>query len=169
METISLDRYLPRPLRVLLPFAPCMLLAVSVTMLFGAGLAPYFPGLDAAQGAGQMLLIAGTGWAVTALLALALLGENRIAYIHAMGDVKHTGVMILLPATVLMLVAGAVSPWFAVVSVALSSSMMLRKHIRLMRGLGIPSWMNAVWLGSLWTTALAWVFFFHAEGLKSLF
>lgn len=162
METISLHRYLPRPLLTVLPYAQCMLLAVSITMLFGAGLSHYFPLLDASQGAGQMLLIAGTGWALTALLAMILLGEKRYDYIHAMGDVKHTGVMALLPATVLMLILPGVSPWFAVASVALSSGLMVQKHIRLMRGLGLPAWMNLVWLGSLWTTALSWVYFFHA-------
>jgi hypothetical protein len=169
METISFDRYVPRPLLVVLPYAKCMLLAVSITMLFGAGLSRYFPLLNAAQGAGQMLLIAGTGWALTALLAMATLGAKRFDYIHAMGDVKHTGVMVLLPVTVLLLVAGNISPWFAIASVALSSGLMLRKHVRLMRGLGIPVWMNAVWLGSLWTTALAWVAFFHGDSLLTLF
>lgn len=168
METISLHRYIPRPILTVLPYVQCMMLAVAITMLFGAGLASYFPHLNATQGAGQMLLIAGSGWALTALLAMALLGAKRFDYIHAMGDVKHTGVMALLPVIVLMLAIGGVSPWFAVASVALSSGLMVRKHIRLMRDLRIPAWMNAVWLASLWVCALAWIAFFHGSSIVAL-
>jgi hypothetical protein len=161
MENLITSHPLLRPLGSVLPYAKCMMVAIAITMLFGAGLSAYFPSMPAATGAGQMLLIAGSGWAITAILALLLLGGKRFDYIHAMGDVKQTGVLALLPASVAMILLPASLPvWIPIASVALSSTLMVRKHIRLLRETGIPTWFNLVWFGSLWVSASAWTFYF---------
>lgn len=160
MENLTLNQILPAPLKSVLPYARCMMVAIAVTMLFGAGLSQYFSGMEMLAGAGKMMLIAGTGWAVTALLALGILGARRFDYIHAMGDVKQTGIMAILPVTVLLLVAGPVHVLFPVLSVVLSSGLMLTKHIRLMRTIQVPAWWTIIWFASLQVTAGLWVAFF---------
>lgn len=145
-----------------LPYAKWFMVAVAVTMLFGAGLSAYFPHLSLAQGGFQMLLMAGSGWVLTMALSLLILGPKASTYIHAMGDVKQVGIMALFPATTAMILAPGLIPWWVpAASVALSSGMMLRRHILLMRISGLPAYLTMVWLGALWFCAIGWVAWFH--------
>ncbi|MEM7040405.1 MAG: hypothetical protein AAF570_25790, partial [Bacteroidota bacterium] len=135
--------------------------AVLVTALFGAGLAAYFPEVSAAEGAIQMLLIAGTGWLLQLLIAALFLRNRRDDYPDHLATIMRKGVMVLLPATLLLLVFGPVPWWLPALSVLASSGLMLRQHVRRVRFLHLSTAWNWSWFLSLQTTAALWVLYFH--------
>lgn len=151
-----------RPLGLRLWYiAWCLLWAIGITAGFGAGLAQYFSAISPAEAALQMLLIVGSGWGLQFLIAAALRGKRLHDYPEHLATIMRKGVMILLPATVLMAVLPATPVWIPIVSVLLSSIRMSLQHYRRSRAIGHSAAWTTLWLLSLYTGAAYWIFYFH--------
>lgn len=130
-----------------------LFIATLITLLFGAALAPYFDHVAPIEGAGWMLLMAGTGWVVQGILALLFMKEQKAEYLSHVGTIMALGVLILLPVTLWLLLGGTAHWIFPVLSVALSSGTMLWQHIRRVKFLGLKQRWTVSWFLALQITA----------------
>lgn len=170
-KTLAFNRYVVSTPRKDMPACDCepagpplyhlvyllysLLVAVGVTMLFGAGLSQYTR-LSATEGAVAMLLIAGTGWVVQGLVSWLGYGERRFQYLRHLCTVMRKGVMPLLPVAILFMSFTDLTPWLPLVAVLYSSGLMLRQHYLRIWQLGGSQWWTVCWLLALQSTAVAW-------------
>jgi hypothetical protein len=134
--------------------------AAALTALFGAALAAASGLAAPRQGAAWMLLAAGSGWAVLFLAVLTLPAEVRLRFLAHLGMVMATGVLLLVPVTVLApFLAGPPLAVAAGVSVAASFALMARRLARRLRYLGLPRRWLAAWAVALWAgmAFVAWL------------
>jgi predicted DCC family thiol-disulfide oxidoreductase YuxK len=181
-KTIAYNRYaistpVPRPMRCACePDSPpayryawlvfALLFAIGITAAFGAALSRYFPAIEPSTGAGQMLLIAGTGWLLTLSWARLRL-ENWLEYAAHLGAVMLRGVLILVPFILWEYATGIQHFAIPTISVLLSSYYMFRQHrVRSAYLLLAPAWQWR-WFWSLQMTATLWVATFYALDLSS--
>lgn len=134
--------------------------SVLLTLLFGVSLAVFFPGVAPGMTAVQMLLIAGTGWAVQILSALLLLRRGAADYIGHLGSIMVAGLLVLVPWIMLRQVFTPVA-WFPAASVAVSSLLMLYMHLQRVKIAGLSQWWTVSWFVALQASALAWTWFFR--------
>ncbi len=122
----------------------CILVAVLVTVAFGAAIAGAagMPGTSAKVAA---LLACGTGWAVQMSIAVVLLRRNAWDYLAHLAVLQLIGVVVLLPALVVLPLFPAAGLATAAVCVALSSTVMLRGHIRRIKALGYSQRWTCSW------------------------
>ena len=146
----------------------CLTLATLITLLFGASLSEYFDGISQIEGAGWMLLMAGTGWIVQGIMALLFMKDRTADYLSHLGTTMVVGVAILLPSTLWHLLGGHAHWLIPTFSVALSSGYMLYQHIRRVKFLELNQRWTASWFVSLQLTAAMAVALFLFNTLPSL-
>jgi predicted DCC family thiol-disulfide oxidoreductase YuxK len=132
--------------------------SVLITYAFGQTFAAL---LGTNSGGWQMLLMAGTGWAVQLLLAWVFLREKCTDYISHLAVIMLIGVLVLLPGILFGRLTSQPSLWIPLLSVLLSSSLMCRQHVIRARSLGLPPRWTFLWFAMLQTTALFWIYLFY--------
>ncbi|SRR5690606_3372079 len=138
-----------------------ILLSAFVTALFGMSLKDFFPSVSSVAGAGQMLLIAGSGWIIQIALAITVLRRQALDYIGHLASIMAVGVAILVPWIFLHFFFGLMEPLIPLVSVAASSITMLWLHIQRTRFLDLSQVWTACWFLLLQLTASIWILAFH--------
>lgn len=137
------------------------LIATALTALFGISLRGYFPSLTNTEAVMQMLFIAGSGWGLQIMLAIALMKKDAIDYIGHLGSIMVVGLLILCPGMIFYFLTGWQLIFIPIGSVLLSSGYMLYLHIHRVSFLGISKWWSFSWFLFLQTTAFYWVYYFH--------
>lgn len=138
-----------------------VLVATILTALFGNSLRGLFPGMTGSNAAMQMLLMAGTGWVVLLLFAVAFLGNKALDYVGHLSSIMIAGLLILVPWIMLHAITGVSAVYIPALSVVLSSATMLYLHINRVRHLDISQAWTVSWFILLQTGAAGWIFFFH--------
>ncbi len=141
-------------------FAFHLSIAIAITAYFGFAMSPLVPGLSPLDGAFQMLLIAGSGWALQLLLARVKLDHWR-EYAYALGPIMTWGVLLLLPASLGFVYFKWSAAWIPLFSVACSFSVMLMMHVRALKKLNLSRKWTSFWITNLLSTATAWFSIFH--------
>jgi len=136
-------------------------LAVFLTALVGMTLTEFVYGLSPGRAAAEMIVIAGTGWAIQLIMIVAIRKNKALDYAGHIGAIMVVGLTVLMPWVIFQNVAGAGVVWMPVVSVVLSSGVMLYLHSHRVRYLGLSQWWTVSWFALLQTTALTWIYFFH--------
>jgi hypothetical protein len=114
----------------------------------------------------EMLLICGAGWAIV-MLAEAVIrrvangetlhtpGSGLLTHFGHLATLQIIGVLILVPSIIIAPFTGTAGIVLLAASVACSSFVMLRGHIRRMRIIGASQWHTAGWFVSLQASAVA--------------
>lgn len=139
-------------------------LSILLTMLFGISLASLFSDLTTANAAIQMLLMAGTGWVLQIMLAIAILKEKALDYIGHLGSIMVVGLLILIPSMIVSSL-GIQTIWIPALSVAFSSGYMLYLHICRTKYMELSQRWTVSWFLLLQTTALFWIYIFHLNNI----
>ena len=142
-----------------------VLLSIALTALFGISLKDHFNSLSTLEAAGQMLLMAGTGWVLQIALALIKLGRNALDYIGHLGSIMVVGVLILVPSVLFYFLTGVSTLWIPVFSVIVSSSVMLYLHRVRIKHLGLSRAWTWTWFLLLQASALFWIYVFHLKNI----
>jgi hypothetical protein len=137
------------------------LISVLLTTLFGISLRKFFVNISVFEAAGQMLLIAGSGWVVQMALAFALMKEKALDYIGHLGSIMVVGLLILTPWMLFYLCTGIPIPYMPSLSVLLSSACMLYLHAQRIKYIGLTQAWTISWFLLLQSTAFFWVYFFQ--------
>lgn len=137
------------------------LISVCLTALFGVSLRKFFSGITAPEAAGQMLLMAGTGWVIQILIASALMKEKALDYLGHLGSIMVAGLLILTPWLLFYFITGVQRVELPAISVVISSAYMLYLHIGRVRYLALSQAWTISWFVLLQSTAIFWVYFFH--------
>ncbi len=141
--------------------ALAVLLAVLLTALFGVSVHEAL-GVAPLAGAGQLLLIAGTGWVIHIFIATLTLPRSRtLDYVGHLGTIMVAGLLVLLPAILFYLVSGVLFYPLPALSVACSSGLMLYLHYKRVKYLGMPQRWTLQWFLLLQATAVLWLGYFH--------
>lgn len=140
-----------------------LLISIFLTAMFGISLRHFFTGISPSDAAGQMLLIAGTGWLVQIVLALAMMKEKALDYIGHLGSIMVTGLLILTPWMLFYFTSATLIPYIPAVSVLMSSAYMLYLHIQRIRYLELAQTWTISWFLLLQSAALFWIFLFHLK------
>lgn len=138
-----------------------LLVATAFTLMAGVAASHFIPGLSGMEGAKQSLLMAGTGWVIQMLLALAFMRVPPMEYVDLIGKIMRTGVLILSPMIVWGFLEGPVWPAIPVLNVAASFGYMLYKHVTESREAGISFGWTISWMVSLWLGAGIWMLAFY--------
>jgi predicted DCC family thiol-disulfide oxidoreductase YuxK len=121
------------------------LIAVLITRQLGGNLAGAV-GLPVAYAQSLAVVACGAGWAMQALLALAVLRRKAWDYLGHLAVLQLIGVLMLLPA----LVANAMHPLagvgVAVLCACVSSALLVRGHVVRVRVLGMSQGWTMLWL-----------------------
>lgn len=88
-------------------------------------------------------------------------GRQLIDYLGHLAVLQITGVLLLVPSLALIPFAGKFSLAIAVVSVAASSAVMLRGHIKRVNVLGLSQARTVAWMLLMQSTAVAVVLYFY--------
>jgi predicted DCC family thiol-disulfide oxidoreductase YuxK len=140
-----------------------LLTAVSLTAMFGVSLSGFFNGISPSAAAGQMLLMAGSGWVIQILLAVSLMREKALDYIGHLGSIMVVGLLILIPWMLFYAATGILNFYLPAASVMVSSAYMLYLHIQRIKYLELPQAWTVSWFLMLQSTALFWICFFHIK------
>lgn len=138
-------------------------ISVVLTALFGISLRNFFENLSSSQAAFQMLVMAGSGWCLQALLALIFFRRQALDYMGHLGSIMVAGLLILVPWMVFQTLTGISSIYFPLLSVLLSSAYMLYLHIGRMRYLKLSQRWTASWFLLLQGTASFWIYWFYLK------
>ena len=138
-----------------------LLISIFLTAMFGISLRHFFTGINASEGAIQMLLMAGTGWVMQIIVAIITLREKALDYIGHLGSIMVVGLLILVPSMLFYAITGILTPYLPVLSVIASSAYMLYLHITRIRHLELSQGWTVSWFLFLQSTALFWIYFFH--------
>jgi predicted DCC family thiol-disulfide oxidoreductase YuxK len=118
----------------------CIVVAVLVTAAFGGAVAGA-SGMPATAAKVAALIACGTGWVMQMSIAVIVLRRNALDYLAHLAVLQLIGVMVLLPALAVLPFFPAAGLVTAAVCVALSSTVMLRGHIKRISVLGYsPLW-----------------------------
>ena len=138
-----------------------VLLAVILTALFGASVHEAL-GVTPLAGAGQLLLIAGTGWVVQIMIAaLTLERQQALDYVGHLGTIMVAGLLVLVPSIIFYFISGVLFYPLPMLSVICSSGLMLYLHYQRVKYLGLHQKWTLQWFLLLQATALAWLLYFH--------
>lgn len=138
-----------------------LLLAVCLTALFGVSVQRVL-GVAPAAAAGELLLVAGTGWVVQALIAaLTLPRQQTLAYIGHLGTIMVLGLLVLVPAILFYFISGLLFYPLPALSVLASSGLMLWLHHHRAQYLGLSRRWTLQWFVLLQATAAGWLLYFH--------
>jgi hypothetical protein len=143
--------------------AICVTLSVLLTGLFGISLKSFFQDISVWNAAGQMLLMAGTGWVIQMLLAIAILKDRALDYIGHMTSVMVVGLLLLTPWMLFYFLTGIRNIYMPALSVLISSAVMLYLHIHRTRHLQLSQVMTVSWFLLLQSTAFFWIYVFHLK------
>lgn len=141
--------------------AMTFLLSAFLTVVFGISLRRFFTELSHADAAGQMLLMAGSGWVIQILLAIAIMKENALDYIGHLGSIMVAGLLVLVPWMLLHFTTGTLNIHFPVISVLISSTLMLYMHVKRIRYLKHSQSWTVSWFLLLQSAAAFWIYFFY--------
>ena len=142
-----------------------LLIAILLTALFGISLKNLFNGISTMEAATQMLLMAGTGWVLQILLAIARLRDKALDYIGHLGSIMVVGLLILVPSMLFSAFTDIVTPWLPAISVLFSSGYMLYLHMNRVRYLELSQGWTISWFLFLQSTALFWIYVFHLKAV----
>jgi hypothetical protein len=138
-------------------------ISVLLTALFGISLRKFFVDVSAMEAAGQMLLMAGTGWIVQIVLAASIIKDKALDYVGHLGSIMVVGLLILVPWMVLYFTAGVQSYYFPAISVLMSSAYMTYLHVERIKYLGLSQVWTVSWFLLLQATAFFWIYVFHIK------
>lgn len=139
------------------------LISIFLTAIFGISLRRFFINVSASEAAGQMLLVAGTGWVVQIVLAVGLMKGKALDYVGHLGSIMVAGLLILIPWMLLHFVAGIINPYFPMLSVVISSTCMLYLHMQRINYLGLKQAWTISWFFLLQSTAFFWIYMLHLK------
>jgi predicted DCC family thiol-disulfide oxidoreductase YuxK len=137
-----------------------LLISVFLTAMFGISLKSFFTGISPAEAAGQMLLMAGSGWVIQILLATAFMKEKALDYIGHLGSIMVVGLLILTPWMLLYAITGIANFYLPALSVFISSAYMLYLHTQRIKYLELSQAWTVSWFLLLQSTAFFWVYFY---------
>lgn len=140
-----------------------LLISSVLTALFGVSLKHFFTGISASEAALQMLLMAGTGWVLQIMMAIAWMRNEALDYIGHLGSIMVVGLLILVPWMLFYSITGISLIYLPAIIVLMSSAYMLYLHIERIKYLGRSQWWTVSWFLLLQSTAAFWVFFFHLK------
>lgn len=138
-----------------------LLIAVSLTAMFGISLRNFAGNISPSAAAWQMILMAGTGWVVQMALAMAVMKNKALDYIGHLGSMMVAGLLILLPWILFHAVTAIENVYLPLISVVISSAVMLYLHIHRVRHLELSQAWTASWFLSLQAGAIFWIWFFY--------
>jgi hypothetical protein len=139
----------------------CLLISILLTAMFGVSLKGFFPRIDSFTAAGQMVLIAGTGWVLQILFAAGVIRGKALDYVGHLSTIMVVGLLILLPWMLLHFITGSLNIYGPLISVAASSLCMLVLHFQRTKHLELSQLWSLSWFFFLQGTAYFWVNFFH--------
>lgn len=139
------------------------LISVLLTALLGISLRKFVIDIPASEAAGQMLLMAGTGWVIQMILAVAFMKEKALDYVGHLGSVMVVGLLILTPWMLFYFFTGILNFYIPAISVLISSAFMLYLHIQRTRYLELTQVWTMSWFLLLQSTACFWIYTFHLK------
>lgn len=128
-------------------------IAVLATFCFGIAVAQAHGATPAWQGGLAMLLIAGPGWGLQAMLALSVKGMQSLEYLSHLATVMWKGVLPLAVASAVAFVVGSLPAAWFIAAVTMSSLWMAIAHFRRVHALGHSQAWTLTWLLLLHATA----------------
>lgn len=134
-------------------FTMATVISVVATFAFGAAIARSKTDWVFWQGGLAMLIVAGPGWLMQSLLAIAAKGQNSMEYLSHMATVMWKGTLPLAATSLIVLVLGPVSASIFAVTVGFSSLMMARAHFLRVHSHGISQAWTLTWFLCLQITA----------------
>jgi predicted DCC family thiol-disulfide oxidoreductase YuxK len=140
-----------------------LMISIILTGMFGMSLNGFFPRLFSFEAAGQILLIAGTGWVIQMGLAGFMMRDKALDYIGHLGSIMVVGLLILVPWMLFYAITGISNPYIPALSVLLSSAYMLYLHVHRVRYLELSQTWTITWFLLLQATASFWIYFFHVK------
>jgi hypothetical protein len=126
-------------------FTMATVISVLATFVYGAAIARSRPDMDFWQGGFAMLLIAGPGWVLQAMLALTVKGKQSLDYLSHMTTIMWKGTMPLALLAAIVLIVGPLSPIYFAIAVGFSSLMMARAHYLRVHSLGLSQSWTLTW------------------------
>lgn len=136
------------------------LISALVTWLFGEAVSKTIPAAAALSGF-RMLVVCSPGWILTLAAAVLFMKGDRLTYAGNLAALQIIGVLVLLPASLIAPFLPAVAGFvFCALSVACSSGLMLRGHIRRAGLLGLSQGWTIAWLFFMEASATTAVLFF---------
>lgn len=139
------------------------LISVLLTALLGISLRKFVIDIPASEAAGQMLLMAGTGWAIQMILAVAFMKEKALDYVGHLGSIMVVGLLILTPWMLFYFFTGILNFYIPAINVLISSAFMLYLHIQRTRYLELTQVWTMSWFLLLQSTACFWIYTFHLK------
>jgi predicted DCC family thiol-disulfide oxidoreductase YuxK len=139
------------------------LISIFLTAMFGISLRKFFIDVSASEAAGQMLLIAGTGWVVQIVLAIGLMKGKALEYVGHLGTIMVAGLLILIPWMVLHFVTKIINPYIPMLSVVISSTCMFYLHMQRINYLGLKQAWAISWFFLLQSAAFFWIYMLHLK------
>jgi hypothetical protein len=138
-------------------------ISVVLTALLGVSLRNFFSRVTAFEAAGQMLLIAGSGWVIQMLIIILCLKEKALDYIGHLASIMVAGLLVLVPWMVFYFLSRIAIPHIPAISVVFSSACMLYLHIYRTRFLEMSQWWTVSWFLLLQGTAFFWIYIFYLK------
>ncbi|WP_187263930.1 DCC1-like thiol-disulfide oxidoreductase family protein [Pontibacter beigongshangensis] len=161
-QTISCDCYPEAATKFRLVYIGfALLLSVCLTAFFGVSVHQAL-GVGPGAGAGQLLLMAGTGWVIQIVLAaLFLERQQALDYVGHLGTIMVVGLLVLVPAICFYFITGLLFYPLPVLSVLCSSGLMLYLHYHRVQHLGLSQRWTVQWFLLLQATAVLWLLYFQ--------
>lgn len=161
-QAIACDCYPETATKFRISFiALAVLIAVMLTALFGVSVHEAL-GVKPLTGAGQLLVMAGTGWVVQMMIAVLTLEKQQVLdYIGHLGTMMVAGLLVLVPAIIFYFISGVLFYPLPLLSVVASSGLMLYLHYHRVKYLGMQQRWTLQWFLLLQATAVLWLLYFH--------
>lgn len=161
-QSIACDCYPESAMKFRVSFiAIAIFISVFLTALFGVSVHGAL-GVEPLAGAGQLLLIAGTGWVVQIILAaLTLERQQALDYVGHLGTIMVAGLLVLVPSITLYFISGVLFYPLPILSVVCSSGLMLYMHYQRVAYLGLHQQWTLQWFLLLQATAVGWLLYFN--------
>jgi hypothetical protein len=141
--------------------AICFLVALMLTALFGISLNGFSNNITLPEAAGQMVLIAGTGWVAQIVLGILFLKGQALDYTGHLGSIMVIGLLLLCPWMIFHFVTGIEDAYLPTLSVFVSFATMLYLHVSRTKYLGLSQGWTLTWVLLLQFTAIAWIYVFY--------
>ncbi len=121
-------------------------ISILLTALFGMSLKNYFTGMSNSKAALEILLIAGSGWALQLIAAALFMKKDALEYVGHLGSIMVVGLLILVPCMLFYFITGVQIPYVIIISAIVSFCYMVYLHIGRVRYLEISQWWSASWI-----------------------
>lgn len=142
-----------------------IMIAMGVSALFGAVVAPLFE-KTSLEMAGEMLLIVGAGWGLQLISSgLLMTRDQKRDYWRHLVLIMVVGVLILLPGMLVFRLPTELFSAVAMGSVVASSAIMTLMHIKRVRYMGLSQGWTISWFLSLQAFAIWFSIHFNLLGL----